>query len=153
GLGALAGMATAAPGVVFTWFLLAYAVLRFGLEGLRGDPRPELLGLSVNRWMCLIEATGALCLAAHIHGGRDWTVVAVLAAALVAGVVAHWWLDDRRRVLAPAHIGEVAGLAAALVGGPLSAAPDAGTSSRGVVLAASRLDEGAHFSLSFPAGP
>src|SRR5689334_3149926 len=41
------------------WFLIAYGVVRFGTEGLRGDPRPMPAGLSGPRWMCLIQVAGA----------------------------------------------------------------------------------------------
>lgn len=48
--GIAAATACAAPwgatGAAFGWFLCAYAVMRFGLKGLRADRRPHWLGLS-----------------------------------------------------------------------------------------------------------
>src|SRR5439155_15663713 len=60
GAAGLAALPPAHAGVVFPVFLASYAVLRFGLEALRGDRRPHVLGLSVNRWMCVTELGVAL---------------------------------------------------------------------------------------------
>ncbi|MEW5928560.1 MAG: prolipoprotein diacylglyceryl transferase family protein, partial [Gemmatimonadota bacterium] len=61
-LAGLAALPRAAPGQVLAWFLAAYAVLRFGTEGLRGDRRPHPLGLSAARWTCLAALGLALWL-------------------------------------------------------------------------------------------
>ncbi|MGW1346179.1 prolipoprotein diacylglyceryl transferase family protein [Kribbella sp. NPDC002412] len=79
------------PGVATIWFLTAYAVVRFGLEGLRADDRPMTAGLSRPRWMCLIQLAGAGLLAGWAIPGIDQRVLvatgAVLAPVAVAGVM------------------------------------------------------------------
>lgn len=86
------------PGVATVWFLLSYAVVRFGTEGLRGDDRPMVAGLSRQRWLCVIQAVGAGFLAARaIPGVGEQALIAtgaVLVPAAVAGLVL---LRSRRR--------------------------------------------------------
>jgi hypothetical protein len=155
GAAGLAALPWAAAGSVFVWFLVSYSVLRFALEGLRGDERAEWLGLSVNRWMCVTEFGVALVLAAHEDGGvdvRDLVLLSVLAVALVVVLGARRVTDARRRLLAAAHEEE---LRAAV--GPLlehvqtSDLGDVVTTSGGVAVAASLLPGSggaAHVSLS-----
>jgi len=98
--GALA-LPFAEPGRVFSWYLIAYAVIRFGLEGLRGDHRPHWLGLSQARWMSIVEVTLALSLdwfsapAAGVAGG--FFVAFVLALAFL------WRRDPNRLLLERTH--------------------------------------------------
>jgi hypothetical protein len=108
GVTGLAALPFAAEGRVFAWFLAAYAVLRFGTEGLRGDRRPHLLGMSVPRWMALAELGVALWITRGAGDPRrDAALLAGVAAALViAGIVARA-LDRRRGLLAPAHLREL----------------------------------------------
>ena len=106
GLSGLLALPTAAPGRVFTWFLLAYAVMRFGLEGLRGDRRPHLLGLSQARWMSLAQLVVAL----RLSEGDQPPHIAIYAALTLTLVVAlflRWRWDVRRSLLAPGHLCEV----------------------------------------------
>ena len=50
-------------GRTFGWFLISYAVLRFALEFLRGDPRgPVMAGFSVSQWFSLAGASIGLVL-------------------------------------------------------------------------------------------
>jgi phosphatidylglycerol:prolipoprotein diacylglycerol transferase len=49
-------------GEVMLLFLLAYAVLRFGLEYLRADDRGALFGLSTSQWIGLLIAGGCAAL-------------------------------------------------------------------------------------------
>jgi hypothetical protein len=87
------------PGRVFVWFLLAYAVLRFGMEGLRGDPRPSVLGLSVPRWMSIAQAGFALLLAepGRVLGPGGASLGLVLVAVLAVAFV--WRRRDPDRAL------------------------------------------------------
>jgi len=100
GLAAIGAVATAAlllgaPGAALACFLIGYAVLRFALEGLRGDRRPHLGGLSQGRWMAMGQLAAGLLLA----DGRPLAVVAAapstaavgggLAALLLAALVRH----------------------------------------------------------------
>lgn len=78
GLGLVAG---SAPGTATVWFLLAYAVLRFGLEALRGDRRPVLLGLSVARLTCVAQLLAGLWLA------QGWLPAAPAEGVSATGVV------------------------------------------------------------------
>ncbi|WP_437656669.1 prolipoprotein diacylglyceryl transferase family protein [Sorangium sp. So ce1182] len=109
---ALVGLGLAAgsePGRALAWFLAAYAVLRFGLEGLRSDERPHLLGLSQARWMALAELGAALAIgerSALPTPGRIGAAVFLLATLLVALVLARR-LDPRPGLLARAHLSDV----------------------------------------------
>lgn len=89
----------APPGRVFVWFLLAYAVLRFGMEGLRGDPRPSVLGLSVPRWMSIAQAGFALLLAepGRVLGPGGASLGLILVAVLAVASV--WRRRDPDRAL------------------------------------------------------
>jgi hypothetical protein len=138
--GAFAALPFAAPGAVLTWYLAAYAIVRFGLEGLRGDRRPELLGLSVNRWLCVGELAVALTLAEEEPAAGALLVLAALAAA----VARRPW---RWRGEAAAVRSLVATLA------PVGDAPAVGRTPGGVAVAVSPSpDGGRHVSLSMP-GP
>jgi hypothetical protein len=155
GASGLLALRGAAPGTVLVWFLVAYSVLRFGLEGLRGDERPEWLGLSANRWMCVTEFSVALVLAAHEDGGigrQDAVLLALLAGALAAALAARRVADPRRRLLSASHECELRAVVDTLLdhahAGDLS---DVATTSAGVVVAASLVPGGAgaaHVSLS-----
>jgi hypothetical protein len=142
-----------APGTVFTWFLVSYSVVRFGLEGLRGDARPHLLGLSVNRWMCVAELSFGVALWTHEHGGFGTEEIAMacgLLALLVAALAARAVLDPRGELLGEEHVAELRGLADAEPG-----APSAQTTSHGVVVASTPAPDGmplSHVSLSLASG-
>lgn len=68
----------AAGAALFT-FGAGYAVMRFGLESLRFDHRPELLGLSQSRWMALLELS-AVAAAVEAQSPSPWTLAHVVAA-------------------------------------------------------------------------
>lgn len=148
GFTGLAAIAFAAPGAVFVWFLIAYAVMRFGFEGLRGDERPHLFGLSQSRWMAIAELAVALILA---EGGvalelKSIVAAGLLVAALLAAVIAHAF-DPRRALFSARHLDELrAGVQARLAG--LSAEARLGTTSRGVSFAVSKNATLAHVSIS-----
>jgi hypothetical protein len=101
-IGVLAGL-----GSSFVWFVLAYGVLRFGLEGMRGDHRPHLLGLSEARWICLVQVLAAVLVVSEPVRRRQLAVVAALAVLLVAALLVRRALDRRRRLLAVAHVHEL----------------------------------------------
>lgn len=145
-------------GRALTWFLASYAVMRFGLEGLRADDRPHVLGLSQSRWMAIAELAAAIAL-----GERDATIgpgkiaaAGILLAVLVASICIVWILQPRRRLMRATHLAELRALARTLLErAPASGSepvPEIGRTSRWVSLGVSRLEDGrAHFSICLPA--
>ena len=148
----------AQPGRVFAWFLLAYSVMRFGLEGIRGDRRPHLLGLSQARWMAIIETGLAIRLAAGQHRVPAMAVYLSLFAALIAVLAYRRRSDWRRRALDAAHLRELRELARGEIerGALDQFAPASRVSSQQVNVAVSAagaiLPHAAHISLSLPDG-
>lgn len=146
----LAALPYARPGGVLTWFLAAYSVVRFGLEGLRGDRRPHALGLSVNRWMCLVELGFALWLSQREQpvGTAGVAAAAALGALLLATLVVLRARDPRPALLRSAHLDELRAVARA-PGPPL--APAVRATAGGVTVAATEAEGGAaHVSLALP---
>lgn len=107
GAAGLAALPVAQPGKVFTWYLLACSLMRFGLEGIRGDSRPHLFGLSQARWMSIIEAGLALWLMPGPQRVPIANVYVALISTLVAALTLRWRRDTRRRLLRPSHVREV----------------------------------------------
>jgi len=107
GLIGLVALPFASSGKVFAWYLLTYAIMRFGLEGIRGDKRPHWLGLSQARWMSIVE----LLVAVHLSGGPSGPIQIAIEATLLlllfAGLAYRQRHDPRRRHLATAHIEEL----------------------------------------------
>jgi hypothetical protein len=141
----------AAPGNVLAWYLVAYAVMRFGLEHLRGDRRPYWLGLSQAQWMSLAEVLFAV----FVVDGRP---VLVGAAAVLVFAVAlwRWFRSPRRRLLRRPHLGELRSHIDALVDAVLGTAsihPALHKTSEGAAIAVSwagaSLPGAAHVSLSY----
>ena len=147
----LAALPFAPAGTVFTWFLASYAIMRFGLEALRGDRRPHFLGLSVNRWMCVTEITVALAIGAWPLDRREWALASFLGAALVACVVLRRARDDRRRLFAARQLDELRRTVAELAAG-VGEQPLVARTSAGAAVAVSR-DIRMRFSLSVPGRP
>lgn len=110
---ALAGailLGTAREGTALAWVLVAYSVVRFGLEGLRADPRPHLFGLSQARWMSLVELAAAVLLvdrAVPIGPERIAAAVSLLILAIVGVTIAARHRRRSTDLLAPAHVGEI----------------------------------------------
>jgi hypothetical protein len=80
-----------APGTATVWLLAAYAVVRFGLERLRGDRRPTVAGLPIAKAMCVVQLGGAVALAEAwlVAGPPDrttWVGLGGLGVALLAGL-------------------------------------------------------------------
>ena len=142
----------ARPGDVFVWYLLSYAVMRFGLEGLRGDKRPHLLGFSQARWMAVIDVALVLRLEADQWGTAEATRFAVLCVALILVVAWHWARDWRRSLLASAHVRSVRRLTiATLLHGSDRERPSmVPLPSPNLRVAVSPAGSAAHISLSLP---
>lgn len=116
GASGLIALPLATPGKVFSWYLLAYSVMRFGLEGIRGDRRPHFLGLSQARWMSIVEVVFAIELTSlHLRRGPALAVYTTLFALLIAILAIRWSRDWRRLMLTPRHCREVRDLAQHLI--------------------------------------
>jgi hypothetical protein len=130
------------PSAALGLFLTGYAVMRFGLEGLRGDRRPHLGGLSQSRWMALVELAAGLLLAegrplaAVVSAPRTVAVAIGLAALLLGALVRHGLRPD---LLGQGHVRELRALVQRLVqAGPASATtPVSARTSAGVTVAIS----------------
>lgn len=148
----------APAGSVLSWFLGAYSVMRFGLEGLRGDRRPHFFGLSVGRWMAMAELVIAMVavqdeLSAHWLKASS-TALVVLALLFVLVFLGHWGRGPSRRLLRQKHVATLRSLV--LEAGsrsdcdPVPARTPAGVtiavspSGAGASLVSLRLPEGAH---------
>ncbi len=148
----------ASPGHVFAWYLIAYSVMRFGLEGARGDYRPHFLLLSQARWMALLEVGLALHLTSGEYRAPALAAYAALFATLVASLAFIWRQDRRRSLLTAAHLGEIRQFLQGEIAGPkpTNAQPKAHKTSCRVTVAVSRALEdpgaAAHVSLSLPDG-
>jgi len=134
----------AGTGYATVWFLVGYAILRFGLEGLRGDPRPELFGFSEARWMCLLQF--AFCVGWwEQQRGESFTSPtsvalwgALIAMLVVALVLRRAW-DLRARLMATGHRAELSDLFRSVAVDPsFRAEPVSATTTRGVSVAVSR---------------
>jgi hypothetical protein len=144
-------------GRALTWFLASYAVMRFGLEGLRADERPHFLGLSQARWMAIVELAAALALGERgaTPGSGKIAATILLVSVLVASVWIARNLDPRRRLLGAAHLAELrtlvrASFERARAGGGRPV-PEVGRTSRWVSVAVALVDdEGAHVSICLP---
>jgi hypothetical protein len=107
GSGACVGLPFAPPGAVLAGVLISYAVMRFALEGLRGDERPHLFGLSQGRWMSLVEVAAVAWWSEVGQGTARQPIAWALAAGLAIIVVARYWRNPRRRMLAEVHVSEL----------------------------------------------
>jgi hypothetical protein len=138
GMSGLAALPWTRPGEGLIWFLIAYAVLRFGLEGLRADPRPHLLGWSQSRWMCAGQAGFAVVLS---DSGNTSPIVWVMPGSVLAAVIIGKAISSRRErrigLLATEHIVELRNLVIQDVEAPPNHGPRLRASSRGVGLALS----------------
>lgn len=146
------------PGRATVWFLVAYASLRFGTEALRGGARPSLLGVSLPRAMCVLQA-GAGVVAAEawlVRGPPDDATVVGALALLVAtgaglGLVAA---RGRNPLVLPHHLDEVWELVTVLARSPSGPVPVVGHTAMHMTVAVSNdMEEGLHLSLSHPTHP
>ena len=114
------------PGAAFGFYVSGYAVIRFGLELLRGDPqRLYWHGLSEAQWTSLLVALAITALAAAglVPG---LALHAICAAALVLAIPLA--VRRPRELLDPRHVRELAGRLPA----PRPGAPRVTTTSLGV---------------------
>jgi prolipoprotein diacylglyceryltransferase len=152
GVAGLCALPFAAAGQVMVWFLLAYAVTRFGLEGLRGDRRPHLLGLSQARWMALAEVGAVLAFGESPRPAAVASFALLAGLLLVAVVLCVRW--DSRRLLASRHVAELRDLTRTAIDEAESAAapprPESRRTAHGASIAASANGSAAHVSLSLP---
>jgi prolipoprotein diacylglyceryltransferase len=151
--GAALTLSGAPPGTGFTLYVTGYAVIRFGLEFLRGDPlRPYWRGASEAQWTStLLACLVALAAVAGVVPEHPWDIVA--AAALLAALAGT--VTRARRppaVLHPRHLQEVVRTVAALSserpGGPLASAPAVFHTSAGVQLSCGVVDDRLHVAMS-----
>jgi len=145
GLTGWAAAPWAAPGQVLAWYLLAYSIVRFGVEGLRGDRRPHWLGLSQARWMALIE-TGAVIWWQHAATPQPNApfIAAIGLVGLGCWLVHFNTRSLRARMLHDRHLAEIRDVVEALQPGP---SPAIAATTRGLALAVS---SSGHISMSLP---
>lgn len=158
GLSGLAALPFAPAGSVSSWFLGAYSIVRFGLEGLRGDRRPHWWGLSVGRWMAVTELVVVAVILERSRGADWWRspaaiAVLVLGSLLLVGVVSRHRRSLARRLLRPRHLRSLR----ALVRERFETAeprPKGAKTEAGVTVALSRAEEaaGCYVSLRLPDG-
>ncbi len=157
GLSGLAALPFARPGEGLIWFLIAYAVVRFGLEALRADPRPHFLGWSQSQWMCIGQGGVAIILSESGNTGPAvWAVLGLILPAVMIWKAVSDRRGGRSRLLRAEHIQEMRDLVIRDLEAPPIRGPRLRASSRGVALAVS-VDSGAapllaHVSLSLTRG-
>ncbi len=152
GLVGLGALPFAPAGAVLGLFLVSYAIVRFGLEGLRGDARPHLGGLSQSRWMAAFELAFAVGLTAPSEGPQLWGA-ATAGGVLLLALFAHVATNRRRRLLSQRHVKALRALVEETLegAGPTPGAPV--TSPSGVAVTASQNADGSrHLSLSLAEG-
>jgi prolipoprotein diacylglyceryltransferase len=142
---AFATLPWAAPGRPLAWFLLSYAIVRFGLEALRGDRRPHWLGLSQPRWMCLMEIVAVIAWQSGAMASAFGAIAfAGGAAFLILALFVRQRKSLRGTLLRSEHLSEIRALASNLR--PSLEPAVAATSQRATVA----LSERGHVSLSLP---
>lgn len=96
---------TRAPGTALAWYVSAYAILRFAMEFLRGDPdRRTLAGFTEAQWTSLV-----LCAAAGFVFPTCWAVAALLALWMLALTATRaFGRTPLHRLLHHRHVREVA---------------------------------------------
>jgi hypothetical protein len=143
-----ASVASTAPGAAFGLYVSGYAVARFGLETLRGDPvRRYARGLSEAQWtsVAVVMATAVLALAGTLPGRAEHLAAAALLAAW-APLAAR---RHPRDVLDPRHVRE---LARALTQAP-GISPTPAQTSLGLRISTGDTDGTRHYTLSRTRAP
>lgn len=154
-------LVTSLPGTATVWFLSSYAVVRFGLQRLRADHATVSRSVPVAQVMCVVQLAAAVSLDLvwlHPSGTTPRTalVVGVVMALTLAGGV--WFGSTRRRspLTRPEHLDEVWCVVTAAsprrrtTGTEAWSEPWSWTTTRGMVVAVSEVDEGRHVSFSHP---
>jgi hypothetical protein len=142
-------LAHAPAGTALVIFLDGYALLRFGLEWLRGDLHRRYVGsLSEAQWtsLAITFVVGALALAGTLPGGPPLLAPAV---ALVAAAVgsARGRVPRPAELLAPVHVAELADTLSRLPVSPPSRVVTAVTS-RGLRVSIGETGGRAHYTLT-----
>jgi Prolipoprotein diacylglyceryl transferase len=151
GIACMLALPLAPPGRVTAFFLIAYAILRFAVEGLRGDRRPHFWGLSFGRWGALVEATATMAWVERRNPAHWYLLLASLAVLAVFHLVLRR-ADPRRTLLDAGHIEEIRRLAASW-SGTAGRTPSTGETPAGLVLGLSRHEKAVwHLSLSLRDG-
>jgi Prolipoprotein diacylglyceryl transferase len=134
-----------AAGAGFALYIAGYAMVRFGLEELRGDPvRPYWHGLSEAQWTSLFVAGGAAVAARLGLLPLSTTLVVIAALALLAWPVVLALRSGSSGLLHPAHVREVA----QIVPGPATGRPRVTQTSRGLRISAAVVDPALTYTLS-----
>lgn len=152
---ALAGAAALpweAPGGVLVWAMAAYAVLRFGMEALRGDHRPHVIGVPVARLAAGVQLVAALVVDTVRHGQPfRWQPVAVAVAGLfTASLMGHAWYRARPRPVTAERVAQVRARTVAAQSqsaGELAREPAVVSFSGGITVATTGTPDGVHLSV------
>lgn len=149
----------AAAGSVLAWYLVAYDLVRFGLEFLRGDDdRPYLWGFSQAQWLALTLT--ALVATAEVSGWlplRTWHLLAasglIVITAALAGLrhaASARGSLPRHRLLDAVHISELAAAIDTLAVPTESTADDImiARTSAGLTLSRGAMAAGVHYTVS-----
>ena len=143
------------PGTAVAWSALSYATVRFGLENLRSDGRPAVLGITVGRVSCVITALLGLCAAQTwvlpAPAPRALLVTATIAtAALVAGAALHLLRRRQSPLTGHEHLDETWDVIAAAVERRRGEATGDVTSLGLSVVVGERAADRAHVSFAHP---
>jgi hypothetical protein len=147
----LAALPLVAPGAVLVWVLAAYAVLRFGTEGLRGDHRPHALGIPIARLAASIQLLAALVIdaARHPEPGAPRIAAAALVGLVAAGMTGLFWYGRRPRPVTVDRVAQVRTLVAQTRNctAPDGAQPIVHVLPDGITVATTATPEGVHLSV------
>lgn len=134
------------PGAALAWYVVAYDIGRFGFELLRGDPaRAYLRGFSEGQWTSVVLM--ALVTGAELAG---WLPLEIWHVATTAGMVLAmpaiaFFRQEKRRLLQPRHVGEIAEILASLsAAGPVQI----GSTSLGIRISTGVAGSTRHYALS-----
>ena len=151
------GLVGRQPGTATVWFLASYAIVRFGLERLRGDWRPSVAWLPVARAACVVQLLAAVVASeAWLVPGPPRRAVVVGLVALAVAALAGVALRRRRQRDSLAdfrHLNETWECIRDLARlGPGTTQPETDHTTRGMFVAVSHAGPGRlHVSLSHPA--
>ena len=152
---ALAGAAALpweAPGAVLVWAMAAYAVLRFGMEALRGDRRPHVIGVPVARLAAGVQLIAALVVDTVRRGEPfRWQPVAAAVAGLFAvGLMGLAWYRTRSRPVTAERVAQVRETVVAAQSQPptaLAREPALLSLADGITVATTGTPDGVHLSV------
>jgi len=153
---ALAAM-SGRTGLATVWFLVSYAVVRFGTEGIRGDIRPALGRVSVPRIMAVIQFGVGLGMAERWLDdeelGRPVAVTAVLLGVALLAALALVWSREPDALAEPDHLDEAWRRIVELHAITTGDRPTSTETSLGMSVAVSHSEGALHVSLAHPEHP